>query len=99
MVAPAAERRFELASRNSAEAPGNSDSYGPGSSNDGRYVTYFSTATNMAPGSPGTSNGVGFYFRDRAAGTTERLLVDYERATGGMSGRYVAGRHSVRAFL
>ena len=56
--------------------PGNADSGqdgGPEISTDGRYVTFFSVATNLVPGG---SSGVGDIFvRDLQAGTTELVSV------------------------
>jgi Tol biopolymer transport system component len=53
------------------------DAYGPSVisiSADGRFVAFYSTATNLVAGD---TNGVGDIFvRDRQAGTTERVSVD-----------------------
>jgi Tol biopolymer transport system component len=60
---------------NGAEA--NSDSFGPAISADGRYVSYYSYATNLVAGD--TNGRYDIFIRDRVAGTTTRISV----ATGG----------------
>jgi Tol biopolymer transport system component len=80
-----------------AEANGGSDS--PTISNDGRYVAFYSSASNLVSGD---TNGVGDIFvRDRQTSVTTRVSVnssgnqangessDYELAISG-EGRYVA---------
>lgn len=44
----------------------NGDSFGPALSNDGRYVAFASTASNLVPGASGTQ----VYLHDRTTGTT-----------------------------
>lgn len=61
----------------SAGTPGNGASYGATISDDGRYVAFVSTASNLVAGD---TNGVADVFvRDRVANTTTRVSV----ATGG----------------
>ncbi|WP_182867220.1 beta-propeller fold lactonase family protein [Rhodopirellula sp. JC639] len=62
---------------------GNSYSYSPGFSDDGRYVTFWSDATDLVPGD---TNGVfDLFLRDLQLGTTERinLAPDGSQAIGG----------------
>jgi Tol biopolymer transport system component len=94
----------ELVSQSSKLIVGNTDSYSPSISADGRYVAFYSDANNlMDPNfetSASDSNGVSDIFvRDRVAGTTKRVnLNNGIQATGGSSsnpsisadGRYVA---------
>ena len=73
------------------------DSYDPATSADGRFVAFYSEATNLVPGD---TNGVGDVFvRDRLTGRTERVSVSSSGRQGnGYSeapsvsthGRYVA---------
>ncbi|SCG72166.1 WD40-like Beta Propeller Repeat [Micromonospora inositola] len=60
---------------NGAEA--NSDSYRPAISADGRYVSYYSYATNLVAGD--TNGRYDIFLRDRVTATTTRISV----ATGG----------------
>jgi Tol biopolymer transport system component len=60
---------------NGAEA--NSDSFSPAISADGRYVSYYSYATNLVAGD--TNGRYDVFLRDRVAATTTRISV----ATGG----------------
>jgi Tol biopolymer transport system component len=58
---------------------------------DGRYVAFFSEATNLVPGD---TNGRGDLFvHDRGAGTTERVSV----ATGGTEGDLDSAHPSISA--
>jgi Tol biopolymer transport system component len=50
--------------------PGNGDSYSPAISANGRYVLFFSKASNLVPG---LSASVNIYFRDLQIGTTYAL--------------------------
>jgi Tol biopolymer transport system component len=54
-------------------AQSNSQSSDPSISADGRYVAFFSLATNLVPGDPNEFGGV--FVRDRTAGTTTRADV------------------------
>lgn len=63
----------ERVSVDSAEVEANAASTSPGISDDGRYVVYRSSATNLAAGD---SNGVpDLYLRDRTLGTTARVSL------------------------
>jgi Tol biopolymer transport system component len=83
----------ERVSVNSSEEPANADSFVGGISRDGRYVTFTSQATNLAPGD-GRDDDV--FLRDRATGTTTLLTAAADGAnfsSGGQitpNGRYVA---------
>lgn len=84
------------ASSNDAGQPGNSSSYEPSVSADGRYVAFYSFANNLAAGD--TNNTWDVFVRDMQAGTTTRISQDAGGVQGnGMSfspsispdGRYV----------
>lgn len=66
----------ELVSVNSAGVQANGSSSNPSISADGRFVAFYSSATNLAPG--GDTNGSVFdvFVRDRLSGTTEVVSVD-----------------------
>ena len=55
-------------------AEGDGDSQGPCISPDGRWVVFFSDATNFVPGD--TNGTTDAFLRDRQTGTTERISVD-----------------------
>jgi Tol biopolymer transport system component len=64
----------ERVSVDSNGVEGDSDSYGPSISADGRFVAFTSIATNLVG-----NDGNGYpdvFVRDRASGTTERISVD-----------------------
>ncbi len=63
----------EIVSVNGAGQAGNSLSFRPDISPDGRFVVYSSSADNLVPG---PQFGHQVYLRDRAAGTTERISED-----------------------
>jgi hypothetical protein len=63
----------ERVSVNSAEAQGNGDSANPTLSDDGRFVSFSSYATNLVAGD--TNNYIDSFVRDRLSGTTERVNV------------------------
>jgi Tol biopolymer transport system component len=67
----------ELVSVATGGAQGNDVSYGPSVSADGRYVAFWSAASNLVPGD--TNANYDIFVRDRQSGTTERVSV----ATGG----------------
>lgn len=89
-------RRVSLSSTG---GEGDSDSFGPGISDDGRYIVFDSFADNLVPGD--TNDTLDVFVRDTAVGTTTRVSVsssggdadDYSAAVGygGISadGRYV----------
>ena len=90
--------RTTLVSVNSAGTQGNQASYEPAISADGRYVGFFSTATNLAPGD--TNNVGDVFIHDRYTAQTRRVSVGLggRQGQGGSSGspafspdgRYVA---------
>ncbi|HMC07628.1 MAG TPA: hypothetical protein VKG89_09585, partial [Solirubrobacterales bacterium] len=64
----------ERVSVDDAGNQGNADSSDSAVSDDGRFVAYYSAASNLVPGD---TNGVDDIFvRDRLTGTTERVSVD-----------------------
>jgi len=68
---------------NSANAEGNSDSWGPWISADGRYVAFTSYASNLVAGD---TNGISDVFlRDRQSGSTERVSVSSAGTQGNLS--------------
>ncbi len=87
----------ERVSVTSSGTQGNSDSYLPSISADGRYVAFSSYASNLVSGD--TNNYTDEFVRDRLAGTTERVSVSSSGAQGNRDsfyasisadGRYVA---------
>jgi Tol biopolymer transport system component len=66
-------------------ASGNKPSYFPSISGDGRYVAFWSSASNLVPG--GTRGGI--YVRDRQTGQTERVGDGFPLAMSS-DGRFVA---------
>lgn len=65
---------FEAVDKSSAGIPGDDASHAAFISADGRYVTFVSWATNLAPpNSPKVATDA--YLRDRARGTTERINI------------------------
>jgi Tol biopolymer transport system component len=82
---------------NSAGQEGQGASHGPSLSGDGRYVAFWSEATNLVDGD---GNGLADVFlRDQQSGTVERISVDTAGQDGdgasrnpslGYGGRYVA---------
>ncbi len=63
----------ERLSVTSAEAEVDDFSYDPSISNDGRYVSFVSDATNLVAGD--TNGAIDIFIRDRTLGTTERISV------------------------
>ena len=87
----------ERASVDSGGVQANETSYAYSISADGRYVAFYSYATNLVPGD--TNGLVDIFVRDRRSGTTERVSVDSagSQANGqsyypaiSSDGRYVA---------
>jgi hypothetical protein len=87
----------ERVSINSAGEQGNNTSIRPAFSADGRFVAFYSSATNLVSG--GTNGAFHVFVRDRGTGTTEQVSVNPagEQATlGGLDpvlsadGRFVA---------
>lgn len=70
---------------------GNADAYFPDISDDGRFVVFFSRASNLVPGDSGSSGDL--FVWDRVGGSTTRIttgvIVDDE-ASISADGRYVA---------
>jgi hypothetical protein len=76
----------ERVSVSSAGAQGNQAvSYGVGISDDGRYVTFTSSATNLVPGD--TNNRSDVFVHHRSTGTTERVSL----SSGGVQANDSAG--------
>lgn len=63
----------ELVSRSSSGEPGNSGSYHPSMSHDGRYVAFSSYASNLVPGD--TNNVLDVFVLDRLTGIASRESV------------------------
>jgi Tol biopolymer transport system component len=89
-------RTTSRVSASSSGAQSNLPSHMAGISDDGRYVTFASLASNLVPGD--TNNSEDVFVHDRVAGTTERLSVNGtgEQGTGpsynpaiSADGRYV----------
>ena len=87
----------ERVSVDSGGVEGNSVSTLPAISADGRYVAFFSEATNLVPGDTNAAGDV--FVRDRETGTTERVSLDSDGIQGNApslhpsissDGRYVA---------
>lgn len=77
---PALAASTERVSVSSTEVQGNNTSSSWVIRADGRFVAFYSSATNLVPGD---TNGVGDVFvRDRKAGTTERVSVSSAEAQG-----------------
>jgi hypothetical protein len=72
----------ELVSVSSDEAQGNAMSVSPTVSKNGRFVAFYSDATNLVPGDTNGRSDV--FVRDRVQGTTERVSVssDEEQSDG-----------------
>jgi hypothetical protein len=69
-----------LESRDSAGNLGNGDSTWPVISADGRFVAFLSAATNLVPGD--TNGQFDIFYRDRLAGTTQRVSVSSSGVQG-----------------
>jgi Tol biopolymer transport system component len=91
--------RTERVSMDSSGAEGNSGSWGPALSADGRYVTFASLAKNLVSGDTNSNGDI--FVHDRQTDVTERVSVDSSGAEGNNSsgdpsisadGRYVAFR-------
>jgi Tol biopolymer transport system component len=87
----------ERLSVDSSGAEGNNQSFDPSISADGRFVAFYSSATNLVPGD--TNDSLDVFVHDRQSGTTERVSVDWDGAEGNghsrlpsisSDGRYVA---------
>jgi hypothetical protein len=81
----------ECVSVDSSGVQGNDDSFWPSISSDGRYVAFYSYATNLVPGD--TNGYLDVFVRDRQLGITERISVD----TVGVQGNSVSQYPSISA--
>ena len=72
---------------------GNSHSYSPAISADGRYVAYLSDASNLVPGDTNDANDI-FVF-DRQMGTTERVPLASDGTQG--NGFFTGGEPAISA--
>lgn len=81
----------ERVSIGSGGAEGNGASELPSISADGRFVTFYSGATNFVPGDTNARGDV--FRRDRQTGSTERISVD----SSGTEGNEVSVRSSISA--
>jgi len=70
----------ERVSVSSAEGQGDGDSYYPSISADGRFVAFYSYASNLAPDDTNVRRDV--FVRDRQTGATERVSVDSAEQQG-----------------
>jgi len=89
----------ELVSVSSTEKPGTQYSEGASISDDGRYVVFVSSSTNLAPRDTNDANDV--FVRDRVAGTTERVSVGTAatQANGASSAAAISGDGRFVVFL
>lgn len=71
----------ERISLNSAGAQGNGYSRGPSISADGRFVAFYSRASNLSPDV--TDGALGIFVRDRKTGQTERVSITSLAPIGG----------------
>jgi Tol biopolymer transport system component len=86
----------ELVSVSSSGAPGDQMSFSPALSADGRFVAFFSLATNLVPGD--ANRDVDVFVHNRRTGTTKRVSHGLAAAPGGggfdlslsADGRFVA---------
>ena len=98
-IASAAPGDIELVSVDSSGNQGNSNSYVPSISGDGRFVAFESTASNLVSGD--TNGTADIFVHDRQTGTTSRVSVDSSGSQGNAAslnpsisgdGRFVAFR-------
>ena len=75
----------------SADNLGNSGSYNPSISADGRFVAFTSNASNIVPGDTNIARGI--FVRDRLTNTTTRVSVD----SPGNQGNILSSRPSISA--
>jgi Tol biopolymer transport system component len=76
----------ERVSVSSAGAEGDSASHYPSISADGRYVAFWSSATNLVEGD--TNDCIDVFVRDRESGATERVSVSSAGAQGNSGSNY-----------
>ena len=85
-VATRDTRRVSMASN---EDQGDSNSFGPAVSADGRYVAFDSIASNLVPSD--TNHDFDVFVRDRLTGSTRRVSISSkERQASGFSGESLA---------
>jgi Tol biopolymer transport system component len=72
--------QFSIASLNTSGAQGNMGSYGSAISAEGRFVSFYSSATTLAPVGPGGFTNV--FLRDRLTNQTELVSIDGGGASG-----------------
>ncbi len=65
-------QQTDIVSVSSSEEVGNGASIGGSISNDGRYIAFYSTSSNLVPG----TSGFNYYLRDTQGGTTTVVSVD-----------------------
>jgi Tol biopolymer transport system component len=82
-------RATERVSVDSAGTQGNGNVFGPSISGDGRFVVFYSDATNLVPGD--TNGAADVFVHDRETRTTERVSVNSAGTEG--------NGHSVRPAL
>lgn len=68
-------------SSTSTGAPANDTSLLPGLSDDGRYATFNSTATNLVPGDP-SNFSQDVFLKDRVTGAVDQISVSSQGVTG-----------------
>jgi Tol biopolymer transport system component len=78
-------------SGNQATTPGPNNTFSAAISADGRYVAFYSDATNLVEGD--TNNRGDIFVRDRQAGTTERVSL----STSGTQGNHFSDQPSISA--
>jgi Tol biopolymer transport system component len=78
----------ELVSSDSAGVIGDSESDDPFISPDGRWVVFYSYATNLVAGD--TNGDFDVYIKDRQSGATERISLSTAGAEGDWNARYAA---------
>ena len=95
-------RMTSLVSVSTSGEPANGQSALPSISDDGRYVAFLSTATNLAPNRPSPLDGTTearshVYVRDRVTGITEQVSMGASGQPGTGDGSYPSisadGRH------
>lgn len=91
LAQPAHAASTERVSVNSAEIQGNRQSYTGSMSADGRFVAFYSDASNLVPND--NNNETDVFVRDRLAGTTELISV----STDGVQGNDVSHDPSISA--
>lgn len=91
-------RTTSLASVSTAGAQGNGHSYAPSVSADGRYVAFYSWASNLVPGD--TNRCPDAFVRDCVTGQTERVSVSNsgEQANAGSGGAVISADGRYVAF-